>query len=277
MNCSFRTLQACLLGMGFLLLNACDAPNENEDPEFKKGMDALAQKQIELAKNTFLDYLEKHPKSWLTHKYLGEIYFDELNRPEYAIYHFEQCIIIDPKNEECAQLQNWCKNARKIWFDQLRREFAPDDASAKERMEQEILKLKRELAEFRMKLRAANRPAVHAEPEVSTTAHVGPTPMTEAEKRRLAIERLRERAAGTPQPTQSPREIIVNNGATQHPTSQEVPPIQRKHIVVQGDNLSRISRKYYNSYNKVNTILNANPQLRNNPNAIRIGMELIIP
>jgi nucleoid-associated protein YgaU len=52
----------------------------------------------------------------------------------------------------------------------------------------------------------------------------------------------------------------------------------KKHVVVSGDTLSGISKKYYNDAGKYMKIYEANKAvIGNNPDLIKPGMELIIP
>ena len=47
--------------------------------------------------------------------------------------------------------------------------------------------------------------------------------------------------------------------------------------VVSGDNLGKIARKFYGDARRFDIIVNANPQLKGNPDRLRVGMKLVIP
>ncbi|QVY65410.1 LysM peptidoglycan-binding domain-containing protein [Polaribacter sp. Q13] len=49
------------------------------------------------------------------------------------------------------------------------------------------------------------------------------------------------------------------------------------HIVVKGETLGKISKKYYGISGKYNAIFEANTNILKNPDAIQIGQELVIP
>jgi nucleoid-associated protein YgaU len=51
----------------------------------------------------------------------------------------------------------------------------------------------------------------------------------------------------------------------------------KKHVVAAGDTLSAIAMKYYGDANRWKEILEANKDTVKNPNAIRVGQELVIP
>ena len=65
----------------------------------------------------------------------------------------------------------------------------------------------------------------------------------------------------------------------EHPTVEQAEKIktQRFHIVRKGETLSEISRKYYDSANKWQKILEANRQIIKDVNKLRPGTKLIIP
>ncbi len=51
----------------------------------------------------------------------------------------------------------------------------------------------------------------------------------------------------------------------------------RKYVVAAGDTLSAIAAKFYGDANRWKEILEANKDTIKNPNAIRVGQELVIP
>jgi len=67
--------------------------------------------------------------------------------------------------------------------------------------------------------------------------------------------------------------------STGHPTAEQAEKIkaQKFHIVRKGETLSEISRKYYDSANKWQKILDANRQIIKDVNKLRPGIKLIIP
>ena len=54
-------------------------------------------------------------------------------------------------------------------------------------------------------------------------------------------------------------------------------PTPRVYVVVAGDSLSAIAKKVYGDANRWQEILEANKATVKNPNAIRVGQELVIP
>ena len=54
-------------------------------------------------------------------------------------------------------------------------------------------------------------------------------------------------------------------------------PEAQWHTVVSGDNLSKIAKKFYGDANRWKDILEANKDSVKDPNAIRVGLELVIP
>ena len=49
------------------------------------------------------------------------------------------------------------------------------------------------------------------------------------------------------------------------------------YVVVAGDTLGGIAKKFYGDARRYDIILNANPQLNGNPDKLRLGMKLVIP
>jgi prophage DNA circulation protein len=52
---------------------------------------------------------------------------------------------------------------------------------------------------------------------------------------------------------------------------------KRYYVVKSGDNLSKISKKYYGTYNNWKKIADANKKLIKNPNVLKVGWKLYIP
>jgi len=77
----------------------------------------------------------------------------------------------------------------------------------------------------------------------------------------------------------SPNNHPTSSSAAGHPTVEQTEKIktQRFHIVRKGETLSEISRKYYDSANKWQKILEANRQIIKDVNKLRPGIKLIIP
>ena len=73
-----------------------------------------------------------------------------------------------------------------------------------------------------------------------------------------------------------PDSTIYSGG---HPTVEQTEKIktQKFHIVRKGETLSEISRKYYDSANKWQMILEANRQIIKDVNKLKPGIKLIIP
>lgn len=47
--------------------------------------------------------------------------------------------------------------------------------------------------------------------------------------------------------------------------------------VIAGDNLGKIAKQFYGDARRYDIIVHANPQLKDNPNKLRVGMKLVIP
>lgn len=292
-----------------LVIAGCSAKNEENDPSYIKGEKALADRRFEDAKNAFTDCLKKFPSSWRVHRKLGDIYYDELERPEYAIYHFEQSIILNPQREETPKLQNWCEEARQRLYQQLKREYSQSEVGVKQQMEIEMIRLRNLVAE----LRAGNPAAAEKLSPI------------DIENRRRAEERLQNRIRMNSESRQPPPTVAVDDNppqtqpivapppvvttppspppvapppvtqsvtpptvaenvpAANEPTPEErraalasrLAPGDKVHRVKSGETLSSIANRYYGDSTKYKFILNANPKLRGK--TLREGMVLKIP
>lgn len=168
---------------------SCSPQKEEDNPLYQKGEKALRENRFEDAKNAFTDYLRQNPESWRAHRKLGAIYYEELERPEYAIYHFEQSIILNPRREETPKLQNWCEEARHQLYNQLKREYAQKEFAVRQQMEGELLQLRRTVEQLR--IAGANPGGEPVPPE--TIAAVKAAEEAEAARRHEAEARLAQR------------------------------------------------------------------------------------
>ena len=61
------------------------------------------------------------------------------------------------------------------------------------------------------------------------------------------------------------------------PVPVEEPPTERYHMVVAGDTLGHIAQKYYGKASEYNKIFEANRDILDDPNLIKVGQKLKIP
>jgi nucleoid-associated protein YgaU len=90
-----------------------------------------------------------------------------------------------------------------------------------------------------------------------------------------------------PIPAQSPPvQPVVDATALRPPAPEETTEAEepqekiktnKLHVVLEGETLSSISKRYYNSIAQWPKIMNANPDLIQDPGRIKPGMKLIIP
>jgi nucleoid-associated protein YgaU len=81
----------------------------------------------------------------------------------------------------------------------------------------------------------------------------------------------------TPVATEEPAATVATNADAAQPQAAAAPAAPRTHTVAEGESLSLIAFKYYQSPNKWDKIVAANRTKLKNPDMLRPGMVLIIP
>ena len=237
----------------FLLVGCDDAvpglPRslETEDQDFKQGQ--LFQKQGESRKalECYLKVIDARRGAAESHLEAGRLCSD-LNDPLPAIYHYNQYIRLKPTSEQRKIVEQMIRTAEKQFMQQLPgRPMEPDAVGSGDLQEQlrklrtENDKLKREITDLtRGQPRAANPPGTPA------------TPVTVA----------------------TPERPVVATPVAPTPTTGRA---FATYVVGRNDNLSSISRKAYGTSVRANDILKANANQISSPNALKIGMTLVIP
>ncbi|NBV55323.1 MAG: LysM peptidoglycan-binding domain-containing protein [Verrucomicrobia bacterium] len=173
----------------------------------------------------------------------------ELNDPLPAIYHYHQYIRLKPTSEQRKIVEQMIRTAEKQYMQQLPgRPMEPDAVGSGDLQEQlrklrtENDKLKREITDLtRGQPRAANTPGNPVTPPVAVATPERPVSATPVA------------------PAATPGRAFAT------------------YVVGRNDNLSSISRKAYGTSARANDILRANSNQISSPNALKIGMTLVIP
>ena len=260
-----RTGWGLAIALG-LFMTACSPLNEEvvrevDLPGFKRGQDYLRQGRHDQALTSFLKVVETHSLAPESHLYLGQLYLEHSNDPIFAIYHFRQFLKFKPGSQQAPLVRELINTAKK----EFARTFPADIFDSEldridlldviDHKEQEIRTLKKDL----VRLKGEND-ALKASPQAegpgqqrSPSASPGQTQTANVQPRVSPLPG-REASTSTPQSTQN-----------------------SYYTVVTGDNLLKISAKVYGSRDRWVSIYEANRDLLENPNAIRVGMKLKIP
>jgi tetratricopeptide (TPR) repeat protein len=247
-------VRVALASLLFLLVGCDDAgpglPRslETEDQDFRQGQ--LFQKQGESRKalECYLKVIDARRGSAESHLEAGRL-CSELNDPLPAIYHYHQYIRLKPTSEQRKIVEQMIRTAEKQYMQQLPgRPMEPDAVGSGDLQEQlrklrtENDKLKREITDLtRGQPRAANTPANPVTPPVAVATPERPVSATPVA------------------PAATPGRAFAT------------------YVVGRNDNLSSISRKAYGTSARANDILRANSTQISSPNALKIGMTLVIP
>ena len=246
-----------------LWLTGCSPLNVNvvrevDLPDFKRGQDYLRQGRHDQALSSFLKVVETHSLAPESHLYLGQLYLEHSKDPIFAIYHFRQFLKFKPSSQQAPLVRDLINTAKK----EFARTFPADLFDAElDRMDlldviqekdQEILALKKDV----IRLKGENK-TLKASPKASGPGQQQGPPTSTAQTQATPVQ---PRVSPLPEPD-SPSQSTQTSYYT----------------VVTGDNLLKISAKVYGSRDRWVSIYEANRDLLENPNAIRVGMKLKIP
>lgn len=251
-----------------LYMAGCSPLNEEvvrevDLPAFKRGQDYLRQGRHDQALTAFLKVVENHSLAPESHLYLGQLFLENSKDPVLAIYHFRQFLKFKPGSQQAPLVRDLINTAKK----EFARTFPANLFEAEldridlmdviEKKDREILSMKEDLA----RLKGENK-ALRARLQAEGVEQ--PPPASPAQ---------------TPPASLQPR--VPPLAGSDLPLRRDVSPNQRApaafYTVVTGDNLLKISTKVYGSRDRWVTIYEANRDLLDNPNALKIGMKLRIP
>ncbi len=237
-----------LIGASFSLWTGCgssDLPGiEENDSAYERGRAHLRQGNEEEALDEFLSVTRRIVQSPQSHIEVGRLLMKLENRrdPVAAIYHYRRFIELSPESKAAATVEQLIVTAEREIIRKLPGEPYVEHLEAL-RLREENSRLKRELADMRVRLGLPLDTADDLQP-LSTAA--GPT---------------------SPSPPSVPPA----------PVKPPVPSAPRTHVVQQGDSLYAISRKFYGDSAHIDLIFNANRDVLINKRSLKIGQKLRIP
>ena len=110
--------------------------------------------------------------------------------------------------------------------------------------------------------------------KVNPTPEPVPAPMQVTPREKPAQPETKAKAATTEEKAKPAAKTSVA-------VAEKAPPaksgVSQEYVVQLGDTLSKLSKRYYNSFNKWDKIFEANRDTLKNPNYIYVGMKLTIP
>jgi len=258
---------------------------ETDDPYYQEGQRLVKQGRDPEALSAFLKVIQKRGEqaSAESHLEAGLICLNHIKDPIEAIHHFRKYLELQPNAKQAPSVRGLIDTAKREFARTLPAHPLESQPIGFEQTEQ-VRQLQRENDELRAELGAQRTASTHAVSPLLAGLH---------RRRRSAVRRgaHEQRAADLPAPlpprttltitvappaapSSAPASAPVNRAAAASPAS----PGARKHTIVAGDTLYRISVKYFGNGSKVEAIFNANRDVIPNKNALpRIGTELKIP
>ena len=260
--------------------------SETDDSSYREGQQLDREGRSDEALNAYLKAIARRgdaaPESHLD---AGIIYLTHIKDPIAAIYHFRKFVELEPNSKQAALVLGMIEAAK--------REFArtlpgqPLDSQS-ERMGyvDQINSLQHENEELKAEL-SALRAGVSASSVIRTPA--GGTPITfpsivpRSEEPPPILREVPANEAAAPAPAAAPADASASplRPAPAAPVQAEAqaraPAGARRHLVVAGESLFSIAKKYYGTGSKWRDILAANRDLLSSEKSVKAGMTLKIP
>ena len=273
-----RSLLLPLLGALVVGLAGCgdserlSYATEADEPAYREGTALLKSGRKQEALSSFLKVIAKRgddaPES---HLEVGLLYLQHINDPLSALYHFKKYLALRPNSPQAPLV--------KQRIDAATREFARtlpaqplenqlqrvDLVATLERFRQENESLKQELAD----LKAGRGGAALGTPGDPAAGRFS-----------FSTDSIPVVQTRPPPPVRSP--APPGPRVTPAPARAAAPPAappagERRHIVQQGETLSKIAQRYYNNRARWHDIFAANRDVMKSEADLKVGMALKIP
>lgn len=233
----FLSLAAAVVGCGPTAARM-DAADE-DNPLLRR---ARARRRIQDVDGAIALYnraLERYPRLARAHLEVGSLYATEKKDYVRAIYHFERYLELRPDTQKRKLIEEWIRRAKLSLAAEIKAEAAgiPVDVA---------------------KLREENRRLTERVKELSKQ-----------------IEELRHKAQVAPETSTA---SIPAEAASLPPPRPATPyPEVKTYRVQRGDTLSSIAARFYGNRNYWRKIYEANRNLLESPESLRVGQVLVIP
>lgn len=260
-----------LLALG--ALTGCDEARvangptlESDDSNFQEGKRLVGEGKPRQALESFEKVILTRRDAPESHLEAGNLCLDtEIKDPLLAIFHFRIYLKSQPDNSKVMAVSQRIRSAEKEFLKTL--PFRPVESSDADRVAEwqdklgvvrtENDRLKRELAAALAAAKAGSR---LADDGASDSA---PGPVSDS--------------SGSPTLVSSNLTTPPAGNTTAGNTTPRPAAGKRRHVIAKGDNLSKISSKYYGTPARWRDILNANRNVMRNERDLKLGAELVIP
>lgn len=233
---------------------------EEDQPMFQRVKLALEDADPHVGLSELKYYLGKRPDSAEGHLLLANLYDERLGMPLEAIFEYQTYLELAGDKANREEIEMWITAARKRCFLEWSKEFGDlynDSRSA------EIIDLRNEVRELRYQLQ-------------QLTSTSGGEKASEEDQ--LAAKSI---SVAAPSPAAASATAAASAAEAVKPAeeSPEPQPVEAIAIytVTKGDNLARISQKFYNTSANAGKIYEYNKDVLKSPNLLQIGQKLKIP
>ena len=263
----------------------CGQPNDKAHPIFRKAERLADEGKFAEAAKEYERYLDVNRDSPSTHYNLAEIYYDQLDDPLLAAYHFRRFLELEPDASDREAIQKWIEEAEnRIAKRALKRspdKFAANGDFAKykehERFYLEyIRRLRAQNAEFRRRIEDLRKGGM-AWSELPERPSGG-----EAVDAAAAESGFRDSSVWTPTGRKRPYPLKESVERKIKPRSEPASAtasasVWKTYTVQPGDNLCKISKKFYGTTKRYKLIFEANKDVLKSESSLSIGQKLRIP
>ncbi len=268
---------------------------EKSHPLFSKGGACADSQNYTDAVKAYEEFLMICPRSALTHSKLAVIYFDHLDDPFKALYHFQKTAeLSDPNSADVQDIRHFIELSRQKLYEKLKTEYQSDDRELRA-IREELEATRKKLQSYvtvEKALRVQNTQMKQRLLEIAnerrnaSSASAGRVnsgelrrPVTSSSSQASSS---RQGAAASSSPSVANRNpggggtaVLPVSGDRFHSSSR---PVGDSYTVKSGDTLMKIAREVYGSASHYKHILNANKdQLGEDGNKLRIGQVLRLP
>lgn len=292
MNRPVRQLPTHLLLLAAVMLVALvgcsdatrrDYATEADEPYFRQADQMKRGNRHQEALSAYLKVIEKRgddaPES---HLEAGLVYLHHIRDPIAAIYHFRKYLALRPNSAQAPLVRQRIDAAirdfaRTLPAQPVESQLQRVDLMAaldKSKLENDILK--QQLADYQ-----GGRESSVALNENSVAGRVAAA--REANDFKISVDTLptvRTRPPVRTEPSAPPPQPKAE--ASRTPAATKTSPTAnragaRRHIVKQGDTLSKLSQQYFGNRTRWRDIYQANRSVMKNDADLKVGMELVIP
>lgn len=228
---------------------------ETQEKHYLRGKNLLQEGRKQEALEAFLKVVDKRNDAAESHLEVGSLSLTHIRDPIAAIYHFRKYLELKPDTEQSKLVRQLIETAKKDFARSLpgkpfENEFERLDlTNLIEQLRKENLDLKKRLAHSIREYEQSQKGYDLLRKQIEAQAQA--------------------EAAGRDQP-----EVVQPVLPVASYNNADRPDI---YIVQPGDNLSRISKKLFNTPGRWRDIYEANRNTLSSPHSIRVGQELKVP